>query len=149
MLTQTDFTQDQEIQSLVSEVRSYIERRRAEDPSFGYSDVFDGENWYVDLVQEGGGTLGVALVGYTYIMEQAGIRFLKLAGFIKEVLGSAIEAGGTTLRDFVKEDGNPGYFRHELKVYGRGGEPCVSCGKKLTETRQGQRTTVSCRKCQT
>ena len=80
MLTQTDFTQDQEIQSLVSEVRSYIERRRAEDPSFGYSDVFDGENWYVDLVQEGGGTLGVALVGYTYVMEQAGIRFLKLAG---------------------------------------------------------------------
>lgn len=76
-------------------------------------------------------------------------RFLKLAGYIKEVLGSAIEAGGTTLRDFVKEDGNPGYFRHELKVYGRGGEPCVNCGKKLTETRQGQRTTVFCRKCQT
>ena len=76
-------------------------------------------------------------------------RYVKLAGFIKQVLGSAIEAGGTTLRDFVKEDGNPGYFRHELKVYGRGGEPCVTCGKLLHETRQGQRTTVFCRRCQT
>lgn len=35
---------------------------------------------YVDLVQKGGGVLGVALVGYVYVLEQAGIRFLKLAG---------------------------------------------------------------------
>lgn len=76
-------------------------------------------------------------------------RYLSLAGHIKDVLGAAIEAGGTTLRDFVKEDGNPGYFRHELKVYGRGTEPCVACGKSLTEIRLGQRTTVFCRRCQT
>lgn len=46
-----------------------------------YSDIEDTEgNQYVDLVQEGGGTLGVALVGYTYVMEKAGIRFFSLAG---------------------------------------------------------------------
>ncbi len=46
-----------------------------------YSDIEDGQgHQYVDLVQEGGGVLGIALVGYTYIMEQAGIRFFSLAG---------------------------------------------------------------------
>lgn len=45
------------------------------------SDTIDDEGYqYVDLVQEGGGVLGIALVGYTYIMEQAGIRFFGLAG---------------------------------------------------------------------
>jgi formamidopyrimidine-DNA glycosylase len=75
-------------------------------------------------------------------------RYQDLAVRIKSVLSAAIEAGGTTLRDFVNEDGNPGYFKHELKVYGRGGEPCLSCSLTLTETRLGQRTTVFCRKCQ-
>ncbi len=41
---------------------------------------------------------------------------------IQAVLTKAIQAGGTSLRDFLKEDGTPGYFRHELKVYGREGE---------------------------
>lgn len=46
-----------------------------------YSDITDATgNQYVDLVQEGGGVLGIALVGYTYILEQAGIRFFSLAG---------------------------------------------------------------------
>ena len=76
-------------------------------------------------------------------------RYGVLAANIKLVLAAAIEAGGTTLRDFVKEDGNPGYFRHELKVYGRGAEPCVQCGAALKEIRLGQRTTVFCRHCQT
>lgn len=75
-------------------------------------------------------------------------RFMVLAANIKQVLAAAIEAGGTTLRDFVKEDGNPGYFRHELKVYGRGSEPCINCGTLLKEIRLGQRTTVYCRSCQ-
>lgn len=46
-----------------------------------FSDVLDDEgNQYVDLVQEGGGTLGIALVGYVYVLEQIGIRFFGLAG---------------------------------------------------------------------
>lgn len=75
-------------------------------------------------------------------------RYERLAHAVKAVLCSAIAAGGTTLRDFVREDGSPGYFRQDLKVYGRGGEPCESCGKRLVEIRLGQRTTVFCRYCQ-
>jgi NTE family protein len=46
-----------------------------------YSDIIDaGDHQYVDLVMEGGGVLGVALTGYTYVLEQAGIRFLGVGG---------------------------------------------------------------------
>jgi formamidopyrimidine-DNA glycosylase len=75
-------------------------------------------------------------------------RYLDLAARIKVVLSAAIEAGGTTLQDFVNENGEPGYFQQELKVYGRGGEPCSSCTRLLVEIRLGQRTTVYCQKCQ-
>jgi formamidopyrimidine-DNA glycosylase len=71
-----------------------------------------------------------------------------LAAAVKETLAAAIHHGGTTLRDFVGGDGRPGYFRGELKVYGREGEPCVRCGTRLVGTRTGQRATVYCRKCQ-
>ena len=75
-------------------------------------------------------------------------RYRLLAAAIKAVLERAIQCGGTTLRDFVGGDGRPGYFRIELKTYGRGGEPCVSCGALLAESRLGQRSTVYCRQCQ-
>jgi formamidopyrimidine-DNA glycosylase len=67
---------------------------------------------------------------------------------IKTVLDRAITVGGTTLRDFLQSDGKPGYFAQSLKVYGRGGQPCVSCMTPLKETRLGQRTTVFCPRCQ-
>jgi formamidopyrimidine-DNA glycosylase len=76
-------------------------------------------------------------------------RYAKLVATIKAVLANAIKSGGTTLRDFVGGDGKPGYFKQQLHVYGRGGEPCTQCGGLLTEIRQGQRTTVYCHKCQT
>ncbi len=75
-------------------------------------------------------------------------RYLCLAEEIKKVLAKAIEQGGTTLRDFVGGDGKPGYFKQELMVYGRGGQPCRHCRKLLTEVRLGQRSTVYCRACQ-
>ena len=75
-------------------------------------------------------------------------QYEALAAAIKKVLLQAIAAGGTTLRDFSGGDGEPGYFKQELLVYGRGGEPCLHCGKLLTEIRLGQRTTVYCPKCQ-
>jgi len=75
-------------------------------------------------------------------------RYDKLVNLIKQVLLAAIEAGGTTLKDFIHEDGSPGYFKQSLNVYGRGGEPCVNCEKPLTEVRMGQRTTVFCIRCQ-
>jgi formamidopyrimidine-DNA glycosylase len=75
-------------------------------------------------------------------------RYDRLAECIKQVLTDAIASGGTTLRDFVREDGSPGYFKQQLAVYGRGGEDCVSCARTLRETRLGNRTTVHCSNCQ-
>jgi len=75
-------------------------------------------------------------------------RYARLVDRVKEVLASAIEAGGTTLRDFVHEDGSPGYFKQSLHVYGRGGEACLGCAGILKEVRLGQRTTVFCSRCQ-
>lgn len=67
---------------------------------------------------------------------------------IVNVLSNAIQRGGTTLRDFVGGDGKPGYFAQELHVYGRGGHPCTTCGKPLTEKVVAQRATVYCTNCQ-
>jgi formamidopyrimidine-DNA glycosylase len=67
---------------------------------------------------------------------------------IRDVLGAAIQMGGTTLRDFVNQDGNPGYFRQVLNVYDREGEPCPICEWPLKGIRLGGRATVYCPKCQ-
>ncbi|SDI26443.1 bifunctional DNA-formamidopyrimidine glycosylase/DNA-(apurinic or apyrimidinic site) lyase [Pseudomonas panipatensis] len=75
-------------------------------------------------------------------------RYVRLAEEIKRILGMAIERGGTTLRDFVGGDGQPGYFQQELFVYGRGGEFCKVCGSTLRDVRLGQRASVYCPRCQ-
>lgn len=75
-------------------------------------------------------------------------RYQRLADNIKQVLTSAIEQGGTTLRDFVGGDGKPGYFAQQLYVYGRAGQPCKACGAALREIRLGQRSSVYCVTCQ-
>lgn len=75
-------------------------------------------------------------------------RYQRLASEIKQTLSEAIASGGTTLKDFVGGDGKPGYFKQELKVYGRGGLPCVECDEPLKEIRLGQRSTVFCANCQ-
>lgn len=76
-------------------------------------------------------------------------RYEKLVAAIKTVLAASIEMGGTTLRDFVGGDGKPGYFKQTLRVYGRAGQPCLTCKTPLTEIRLGQRSTVFCKLCQT
>jgi formamidopyrimidine-DNA glycosylase len=76
-------------------------------------------------------------------------RYDELAKNIKDVLAAAIHQGGTTLRDFVNSDGQPGYFQQSLDVYGRGGEPCNVCNTTLKEMKLGQRSSVFCPKCQT
>lgn len=75
-------------------------------------------------------------------------RYERLSVQIKLVLTSAIEQGGTTLRDFVGGDGKPGYFAQQLRVYGRAGAPCRACGGALKELRLGQRSSVYCVTCQ-
>ena len=75
-------------------------------------------------------------------------RCQALASSIKEVLGKALAQGGTTLRDFVGGDGAPGYFKHELNVYDRDGQPCRLCLTTIRQIRQGQRSSYYCPRCQ-
>ena len=75
-------------------------------------------------------------------------RLAKLAAAIREVLTDAIREGGTTLRDFLNSDGEPGYFRQRLFVYERKGEPCRVCGTPIRHAGKGQRWTDWCPKCQ-
>ncbi len=75
-------------------------------------------------------------------------RYLRLAVAVKQILGHAIDRGGTTLRDFISPDGAPGYFEQELSVYGRGGLSCRRCGRVLKQVLIGQRASVWCGHCQ-
>lgn len=75
-------------------------------------------------------------------------RYGVLAARVKVVLARAIEQGGTTLNEFVAGEASPGYFRRELAVYGRAGEPCLRCGTPLREVRLGGRSSVYCPRCQ-
>lgn len=75
-------------------------------------------------------------------------RLETLVGAVRDVLLAAIDAGGTTLRDFAGSDGRPGYFQLDLDVYGREGEPCRRCGQPIRTKVIGQRSTFYCGRCQ-
>jgi len=75
-------------------------------------------------------------------------RYIYLTINIKKVLTRAIKAGGTSLQDFAKVDGKPGYFSQELSVYGRENENCFNCNGKIKRMIQNQRSTFYCPKCQ-
>ena len=108
---------DVELQAILARVK-----QECTDPKKIFSDIVDDEGLqYVDLVMEGGGMLGIALVGYTYVLEQAGIRFLGLggtsAGSINALLLAALgppaqakgerllqELGSKNFYDFVDGD---------------------------------------------
>lgn len=75
-------------------------------------------------------------------------RYGILAVAVQQILAHAIERGGTTLRDFLRPDGEPGYFEQELFVYGRDGEPCKVCGSAILSVRLGQRSSFYCQQCQ-
>ena len=76
------------------------------------------------------------------------VKYVRLAEKIKQVLSEAIAKGGTTLQDFVRADGSPGYFERELRVYGRAGQPCQTCGTSIRNRIISQRSTFYCPKCQ-
>lgn len=75
-------------------------------------------------------------------------RYQNLAGCIKVVLQRAIDQGGTTLRDFVNEQGKPGYFQQSLAVYGRANEKCVICSSPIQQLKIAQRASYFCPVCQ-
>lgn len=75
-------------------------------------------------------------------------RYQRLVDAVRNVLQNAIAAGGTTLRDFVDSNGNPGYFSQRLRVYGRANESCEQCGSPVRSRVIGQRSTFYCPRCQ-
>ena len=76
-------------------------------------------------------------------------EFARLHAAIVDVLQRALASSGTTLRDYRTGTGERGRFQFELRVYGRGGEKCVRCGKRLTATHKiDLRATTFCRHCQ-
>jgi formamidopyrimidine-DNA glycosylase len=72
----------------------------------------------------------------------------RLEAAIPEVLNRAIQAGGSTLRDYARPDGELGYFQHEFRVYGREGEPCGACGRAIRRIVQSGRSSFYCPACQ-
>ena len=134
------------------------------------SGEFDGEHLYQlsrgrkapvkNFIMDGKVVVGVGNIYASEALFESGIRpgkaagriskpaYQKLASEIKAVLSKAIKAGGTTLNDFTQSDGQPGYFRHELQVYGRAGEACYRCEQTIRSRVIGQRNTFYCIECQ-
>lgn len=75
-------------------------------------------------------------------------RAVRLLEAIRQVLLRAVEAGGSTLRDFSNPDGQAGYFQLQAMVYDRKGQPCRVCATPIRQIRQGQRATYLCPLCQ-
>ena len=107
----------------------------------------------------------VAGLGNIYVCEalyRAGISPKRLAGktakkrlaalvpIIRQVLDEAINAGGSSLRDFRQADGELGYFQHSFNVYGREGLPCVTdgCDHVVQRIVQSGRSSFYCKNCQ-
>jgi len=75
-------------------------------------------------------------------------RIKLLVEVVRDVLMEAIDAGGSTVSDFVKADGKPGYFAHQFRVYGRESEDCYRCGRAIRRIVQSGRSTFYCSGCQ-
>ena len=75
-------------------------------------------------------------------------RLERLHAAVREVLEEALQAGGTTLNDFADVDGAAGEFQVNLQAYGRAGEPCLRCGRKIRRIVQAGRSTFYCPGCQ-
>lgn len=78
----------------------------------------------------------------------AGIRSDRLYAAIFNVLTEAIQAGGSTLKDFASAQGELGYFQHGFDVYGRENDPCAKCSGPVRRFTQAGRSTFYCGRCQ-
>ncbi len=72
----------------------------------------------------------------------------KLGESLQIVAKKALEAGGSTIRDFVTVDGYDGLMQNEFKIYGKENEPCPNCQSTIIKIKQGGRSTYLCAKCQ-
>ncbi|MAN60729.1 MAG: DNA-formamidopyrimidine glycosylase [Parvibaculum sp.] len=78
------------------------------------------------------------------------LRADRLAPIIRDVINEAIEAGGSTLRDYARADGELGYFQHRFQIYGREGEACLTkgCTARVARIVQSGRSSFFCPSCQ-
>lgn len=76
------------------------------------------------------------------------VRAARLLAAVREVLGDAIAAGGSTLRNYRSGVGEAGSYQWLARVYGREGQPCLRCGTPIRRTVQAQRATFHCPACQ-
>lgn len=133
-------------------------------------EAFDGEHLYQAtrkrsaaiklVIMDSHVVVGVGNIYANEALFRAGIRPQLAAGklsrprctalvqHIRATLTESIAQGGSTLRDFVQSDGQPGYFQQHYWVYGRAGEPCRRCGTPIRQIKQGQRSTFYCPQCQ-
>lgn len=133
-------------------------------------DDFDGQYLYTrargrrtavkNFIMDGRIVVGVGNIYASEALFRSGIRPTRAAGrialerynllviAIQSVLGEAIAAGGTTLRDYSRVTGEPGYFEQALKVYARQGQPCEVCGDLINRKVIGQRASYYCPSCQ-
>lgn len=135
-----------------------------------FDEVFDGAMLHrlargrrgavKNFIMDGKVVVGVGNIYASEALYRAGIhprrpagrvsakRYDTLAARIVDVLSEAIEKGGTSLRDFTRQDGQPGYFQQKLHVYGRAAEPCHTCKTPLKQEVIGQRSSFFCPRCQ-
>ena len=76
------------------------------------------------------------------------LQCVRLAEAVRIILKKAIDAGGSSLKDFVNSEGDPGHFMVQTKVYDRKGLPCKVCKTPITQIVQGQRSSYFCPQCQ-
>ena len=113
-----------------------------------------------NFIMDGRTVVGVGNIYASEALFRSGIRptraagrvalysFERLVQAVRAVLDEAIAAGGTTLRDYTRVTGEPGYFEQALQVYDRAGEPCVHCGTVIRRKVIGQRASYYCVSCQ-
>jgi len=113
-----------------------------------------------NIIMDASIVVGVGNIYASESLFRAGIHPAKAAGrissarlallveTIKVVLAEAIEAGGSTISDFVHADGKPGYFAHQFQVYGRAGKKCLHCERTIKRITQAGRSSFLCSFCQ-
>lgn len=75
-------------------------------------------------------------------------RVARLHAALVDVLTQAVQAGGSTVRNFLSADGQAGHFQQHTQVYGRTGAPCPRCATPVQRSVQAQRSTFHCPRCQ-
>ncbi|MDT0619749.1 bifunctional DNA-formamidopyrimidine glycosylase/DNA-(apurinic or apyrimidinic site) lyase [Salinisphaera sp. P385] len=135
------------------------------------SDAFNGDWLYARsrgrraavkaFIMDAANVVGVGNIYASEALFEAGIhpsrpagrigpaRYARLVEAIKQTLARAIDAGGTTLRDYIGVDGGTGWFQLSLAVYGREGRPCPRDATPIRRRIIGQRSTFFCPRCQT